>query len=738
MTSPRHSESAGTVQPSPIREYLEVAARRRWVILISVVALTGIFLGLSLQQVQRYAASSSVLLSQKDLAADLAGTPNAVVQTVDPTRFAQTQADLAKSPEVARRTLQALGLNGRPPSALLNNSTVTPDPNADLLSFSVTDRVPQRAIDLATEYAKQYTADRQEIDAAPIMRAKRGIATRLSLLGLGKPTLRNSLLTVQQQLGILQALQASNAFVVRKADAAQQVQPKTSRNLIAGIVLGLVFGIALAFLWEALDTRIRSSDVIEEGLGLPLLARLPEPPRQRKGKGRHHVVMLDGPRSLAAEAFGVLRTHLAFVNLEHEAKVIMVTSAVHSEGKSTTLANLAVAEARAGRDVIIVDFDLRRPSLHSFFGVPTRPGITDVALGEMSLEQALVSVDFESDASDRTSQSVGGGRLRILPGGFYAPNPGEFISGSRVGRLILELRAHANLVLVDTPPALGVGDAISLSSRTDAIVVLARLGTVRRPMIRELRRVLDSSPTPKLGFVLTGGRMDSGYGYTYGYGYEDPPDGEGVPDPTATKAGSSRRGFGSMARFGKASRGFESMAISSTSRRGFGLMPKLGSSWRRFGLMPRFGNRARGFGLMARFGSAHRPSVSAAEAPDASSARRWRPDEHATAELAGTATQAAPATQPGELHSRWLPAAAAKAHPPEPAGVSEPRRRLPSVEIPAGSHRPAVSWAPHKRRAALGGRMTIRWPADRAPAPPPSPVERDPSTSLDSPAQEPP
>jgi Mrp family chromosome partitioning ATPase len=325
----------------------------------------------------------------------------------------------------------------------------------------------------------------------------------------------------------MEALQTANASLLRTAAGAYQIQPSPTRNAFLGIVLGLMFGLGLAFLREALDTRVLSAGEVSDRLGLPLLARIPVPPRKLRSHNR--LAMLADPLGSYAEAFRMLRTNVEFMNLERGARSIMITSALEREGKSTTIANLAIAMARAGRNVALVDLDLRRPSLRRFFDLSTgEAGVTSVVLGNTSLGHALVevmsdphkvhlnpSVNSSSNGDDGASRN---GVLRVLPAGQLPPDPSTFITSSALSRILDELTERFDLVLIDTPPLLSVGDTLALAPKVDAMIVVARLRAVKRPTLAELRRALQTCPTVTLGCVVTGAEFEQDYGYG-GYQY---------------------------------------------------------------------------------------------------------------------------------------------------------------------------------------------------------------------------
>ncbi len=515
---------------STLRDYLRVARRRKWIILQAVVLVPLAAVLFSMRQEKQYRASAEVLLSQQNLASALTGTPTPA-QFTAPDRVAQTQADLARVPEVAQRTLTAVRLR-RSPLDLLNHSSVSAQQNADLLEFSVTDHDPDLAVRLATAYADAYTKYREELDTASLVKARTEVQQRM--LGVDhRSGLYTNLAAKDQELATMEALQTSNASLVKPAGGAVQVQPRPVRNGILGLALGLVLGIGLAFLWEALDTRVRSPEEIAEHLGLPLLARLPAPPKRLSKDDR--LVMFAEPRGDGSEPFRMLRTNLEFVRLGHDVRTIMITSAVEQEGKSTTTANLAVALARAGQRVALVDLDLRRPFLNRFFDLRRRPGLTQVAIGQAGLDDALIAVPLGDTAEERARAQAGGnaratarqpylpalngGGLRVLAAGPVPPNAGELVSSDVVAEILAELRRRFDTVLLDAPPLLQVGDAMALTRSVDGVMVVARMNVVRRPMLNEVRRLLETCPAAKLGFVLADAQSDDGYGYGGGYHY---------------------------------------------------------------------------------------------------------------------------------------------------------------------------------------------------------------------------
>jgi succinoglycan biosynthesis transport protein ExoP len=495
-------------------------------VLIPVLLTPVVAAVVSKQQTRLYRSSAGVLISYADVSAAsaLAHGSEAAFSKDDQSRFLGTQASIARAPEIAQNTLAAARVKKETPGQFLANSSVSISGNTSVMSMSVTDHDRALAVRLARAYADQYIAYRRSLDTdtfnSAIAQVKRRLAENHN------PVVRQALIRERDGLKTQAALRTKNALLIDPPSGAALTQPKTARNVAVALGLGVVLGIALAFLVDALDTRMRSVDHLAEELDLPVLAAVPPPPRRLRDK----LAMLEDPRGVQSEAYRMLRANLALADVERDAQVILVSSALSGEGKSTTVANLAVAIARAGGRVTVVDLDLRKPAIARLFGLEGRPGLTNVALGKVSLEQALAR-SVMKPAGGGTAKPKGetnghsevGGVLQVLTSGPRPPSPGEFAASRRVGQILGELRQTADIVLLDTPPLLQVGDALALSSQADAMLVVAKLRSIRRRAVHALRGRLESAPARKLGLVVTDVGGDEGYYGYYGvYGYGEP------------------------------------------------------------------------------------------------------------------------------------------------------------------------------------------------------------------------
>jgi RNA polymerase sigma factor (sigma-70 family) len=330
-------------QGTTLRDYLRVVRRRKWIILQAVILVPAAAVAFSLQQQKLYRAGADVLLVQQNLGTQLNGiTDPTVYQQAD--RKAQTQADLARSPEVARRALDAARLRGRSTEELLSHSNVDAKQNADLLHFSVTDPNPTVAAHLANEYARAYVGYRAKLETAALLKAQRDVGARLKSLRRGSAAYE-ALVEKGNTVDTMIALASKPAVLVDPATGAAQVQPRPVRNGVLGVVLGIVLGFALAYAYAAYrlgdgpDAEDATSETFERALRYrdSFDRRKGEPVAWLIGIARHVVdgqlsrrrpllvtpPELPAPGDVAADAVARLELEGALEKLDHRARELI-------------------------------------------------------------------------------------------------------------------------------------------------------------------------------------------------------------------------------------------------------------------------------------------------------------------------------------------------------------------------------------------------------------------------------
>ena len=321
-----------------------------------------------------------------------------------------------------------------------------------------------------------------------------------------------------KEAGVSAGLKANNFHIVDSArPPTYPIEPNIPRNLGFAALLGLASGVGLAFLLEGLDNTIRTTEQAQMISGLAPLGMIPLGSKSaREGPNPKRLVIASSkeavelvtqvrPQSQMAESYRALRTSLLLSNLGSPPKVIMVTSALPQEGKTTTSINCAVVLAQKGVRVLLIDADLRRPSIHKTLGMGPRSGLSNVLTGSSTLEQTITRTAILPN-------------LFVLPAGTPPPNPAELLASANMRDVLAQLREQYDHIVVDTPPSLSVTDAVVLSPRADAVVLVIRSGQTSKQALRRARDILAQVNAKVVGVLLNAVDLSSpDYYYYYEY-----------------------------------------------------------------------------------------------------------------------------------------------------------------------------------------------------------------------------
>jgi capsular exopolysaccharide synthesis family protein len=352
-----------------------------------------------------------------------------------------------------------------------------------LLEIEAQDADPERARDIAQAYAEQLQLLVEELETP------RG-----------------------ETAAVVKATLIDDAQVARTP-----VAPQPLRNLALAGILGLLLGVGLAVARELLDTSVKSADDIAEITSAPVLGNIFQDTDAKRAPSE--VLFTATPW---AEAFRVLRTNMQYVDIDNAQKVIVVTSSLPGEGKSTTAVNLAVTLTQAGQKVALVECDLRRPLIADRLELDGAIGTTSVLIGKVSAQDVM--------------QQYAETSLDVMVCGQIPPNPSELLQSQAMEMLLLDLRQRYDVVILDAPPLLPVTDAALLATRADGAVVVVSHGRTTRDQLSTAIDRLESVDATTLGVVVNqtpAKKSASGYGYGYGYAP--------LQDEAVTAGGGKRR-----------------------------------------------------------------------------------------------------------------------------------------------------------------------------------------------------
>ena len=323
-------------------------------------------------------------------------------------------------------------------------------------------------------------------------------------------------------------IQVKNVRIVDVAELPQNpIKPNKRQNIVIAAILGAFIGAGVVLLLEYLDYTIKNANDVEKHLKLNTIGEIPQFEGEKQGKNKGLLsgkiqssrkkrdkntispvlITLTDPKAPASEAYRSLRTNIGYSGIDKQVRLIVLTSSHMAEGKSTTAANLAVSMAQSGKNVLLIDADLRKPRVHRYFNLSNDIGLTDIVVKNVSTEEAIKKFSYVEN-------------LSIICSGSVPPNPTEILESKKLAELLQELKEKFDIVIIDTPPVGQLTDGAILASIADGVILVAASGESNIDMVRRARAALMQVNANIIGVVLTKiNKTRSGSYYTY-YNYD--------------------------------------------------------------------------------------------------------------------------------------------------------------------------------------------------------------------------
>jgi tyrosine-protein kinase len=493
-------------------EALKAAIRRSLPIVVVLVVL-GVVAVNAFKQIQgpRYSATARVYHSTTDLSTVVTQIDPGFV---DPERVMETALSLAASPEPYERAARSVGGTG---SELRGETAVGGTNQVDILAFTTTADDPDRAKRVVNAVADAYVGWRADIQSQAITRAINQLRNQTGTSAASRAQLRDEL----DRLNVMRTLASGGATVIERAKDAPKISPAPVRDTLLGASLGFVIGLLLSGAREAFNTRVRSESDVEEALSKPVLATIQSLPK------RAGIVVVGRHESRWGDTYALLAANLMQIRSGKKGPTVLaVTSSIAGEGKTTTASNLAVAMAMRGQRVVLAEFDLRKPAVGRMFRIPLdSPGVIQLVDGNATIDSALWQIELNGTGAsgvvaippglgngDRPDGSEGS--LRVVAAG--GQERGARIARSaQIPELLAKLGEGADVVVLDTPPALATVEMAELSSSVDAVLVVVRHGRVTRRSLVALNRQAEGWRADIIGAVLTDSPSEEDEYYYY-------------------------------------------------------------------------------------------------------------------------------------------------------------------------------------------------------------------------------
>jgi succinoglycan biosynthesis transport protein ExoP len=485
--------------------FLEIVRRRAPLILLCVILGAGLAYGYSKHKTKKYVASAALAFNSNSLDQQIAGLSTSGSSASNSLLTQQnSNLELVRLGGPAARTARLVG-HGLTADEVGASISVATQTESGIITVSATSSSPRLAAAIANTYTRQFVKE-QSASTRRFFKSALGLVEKQ--LAELSPAQRFGTdgLDLQERahtLDLLAELGYNNVQVAQEALVpTSPSSPKTSRNTILGAIAGLALGFLIAFLLERIDPRIRSAEDLEAIYRLPVLGRIPKSAALTSSRGRVRSKGSALPPA-EAEAFSLICAHLRFFKVGGEMRTLLITSAEAGDGKTTIARHLAEASARLGSRVLLLEIDLRHPTVARQFDLAAGPGLADVLIGDVGVSEATQSVDLQA----YYGEGAAGRSLDVLAAGpVLPPNPGELLASTAMDYLLERVKPGYDLVVIDTPPLTLVSDALPLLVKVDGVVAVGRVRHSRRDTAERLQEVLAGSGAPLLGIVVNGSR----------------------------------------------------------------------------------------------------------------------------------------------------------------------------------------------------------------------------------------
>ncbi len=500
-----------------LEQVLGVLRRRVPLIVLCVVVVAGAAYGYSKHQTKKYTATASLAFSYNPLSQQIAGLP---VNSGNLLAQQASNLELVKLGDMAAKTASRLG-HGLTDEKVASSLSISGAGESSVVDVSSSSTSPTLAAAIANTYTHQFVREQQSANRryfkSALALVNKQLAGLSSAQRLGQDGLE--LQDRAQTLGLLAELNYGNVQIAQEAlPPTSPSSPKTSKNTALGLFLGLLIGLGLAFVLERLDRRIKGPGDLEKIYDLPMLGVVPNS-TALSGIAQHNRGERIALPPAAAEAFNLIRAHLRFFNVDRDLRTILIASPASGDGKTTIARHLAEAAATLGSRVLLLEADLRHPTLAKQLDIQSGPGLTDVLIGAISIGEAIRPVDLEAPEGE----GARGRTLDVLTtGAVLPPNPGELIESHAMDAVLERAKSAYDLVVIDTPPLTAVSDAFPLLTKVDGVVIVGWVGRSRRDTAERLHQVLASSGAPLLGVIANGLKSGGPGSYAYAHGDKAP------------------------------------------------------------------------------------------------------------------------------------------------------------------------------------------------------------------------